>query len=91
MHSFLLALLFLLPGIYAHNIKVDPRKRGFPPLNCSLSAECFFEDLHRDDKMTVTFLAGANEEGAYELDFWVCALGIGLMRDRCAVGDEISF
>ena len=34
--------------------------------------ECFFEDLHRDDKMTVTFLVGPGVDGGgHEVSFWV--------------------
>ena len=35
--------------------------------------ECFFEELHRDDKMTVTFLSGPGTEGNHDIEFWVYA------------------
>jgi hypothetical protein len=38
------------------------------------SRECFHEQLHRDDKMTVTFQVGDREfggSGNLEIDFWV--------------------
>jgi p24 family protein beta-1 len=36
--------------------------------------ECFHEELHRDDKMTVTFQVGDREFGSagnLDIDFWV--------------------
>ena len=39
------------------------------------SRECFHENLHKDDKMTVTFQVGDREfggSGNLEIDFWVC-------------------
>jgi p24 family protein beta-1 len=39
------------------------------------SKECFHEQLHRDDKMTVTFQVGDREFGGHgnlDIDFWVC-------------------
>lgn len=36
--------------------------------------ECFHEDLHKDDKMTVTFQVGDREfggSGNLQIDFWV--------------------
>lgn len=36
-----------------------------------LMIECFYEDLHRDDKMTVTFLSGPGTEGNHDIEFWV--------------------
>jgi hypothetical protein len=47
----------------AHNIQMKAHSR-----------ECFHEQLHKDDKMTVTFQVGDREfggSGNLELDFWV--------------------
>ena len=45
--------------------------------------ECFFEDLHRDDKMTVTFLSGPGTEGNHDIEFWVLTFSrfIGTLVD----------
>lgn len=46
--------------------------------NIGLSAhgvECFYEELHKDDTMSVTFQVGDREFGSagnLEIDFWVC-------------------
>lgn len=66
----------------AHTILIEPRKRGmsrFPVLIPQFFAdvnvlECFFEELHRDDKMTVTFLSAPVGEGNNEIGFWVNCL-----------------
>lgn len=47
----------------AHNIQMKAHSR-----------ECFHEQLHKDDKMTVTFQVGDREfggSGSLEVDFWV--------------------
>jgi hypothetical protein len=47
----------------AHNIQMKAYMR-----------ECFHEQLHKDDKMTVTFQVGDREfggSGNLEIDFWV--------------------
>jgi p24 family protein beta-1 len=47
----------------AHNIQLKAHSR-----------ECFHEELHRDDKMTVTFQVGDREfggSGNLEIDFFV--------------------
>jgi hypothetical protein len=36
--------------------------------------ECFFEDLHEHDQMTVTYQVG--EGGHLDIDFWVRLLAI---------------
>ena len=49
--------------VLAHNINLGAHAR-----------ECFHEQLHRDDKMTVTFQVGDREfggSGNLEIDFWV--------------------
>lgn len=50
----------------AHNIQMGAHSR-----------ECFHEQLHKDDKMTVTFQVGDREFGGagnLEIDFWVRTL-----------------
>ena len=50
--------------IVSHNINLGAHSR-----------ECFHEQLHKDDKMTVTFQVGDREfggSGNLEIDFWVC-------------------
>jgi p24 family protein beta-1 len=59
----LLALSSLLGTAAAHNIQLKAHDR-----------ECFHENLHRDDKMTVTFQVGDREFGGagnLDIDFWV--------------------
>ncbi|KAI0347553.1 supernatant protein factor C-terminal domain-containing protein [Trametopsis cervina] len=52
-------LLLLLPSIvYAHMIEVSAAKK-----------ECFFEDLRKNDKMTVTYQVGGG--GHLDIDFWL--------------------
>ncbi|KAJ7499191.1 emp24/gp25L/p24 family/GOLD-domain-containing protein [Mycena latifolia] len=54
-----LSLLSLLsPLISAHLIDIDAGKK-----------ECFFEDLHKHDKMTVTYQVGGG--GHLDIDFWL--------------------
>ncbi|KAJ7276134.1 supernatant protein factor C-terminal domain-containing protein [Mycena haematopus] len=54
-----LSVLFLLPTLLsAHLIDVDAGKK-----------ECFFEDLHQHDKMTVTYQVGGG--GHLDIDFWL--------------------
>jgi len=58
-----LALAGLLGVSIAHNIQLGAHSR-----------ECFHEQLHTDDKMTVTFQVGDREfggSGNLEVDFWV--------------------
>lgn len=48
----------------AHNIQLRAHTR-----------ECFHEELHKDDKMTVTFQVGDRESGGagnLDIDFHVC-------------------
>ena len=59
-----LALLGCLAPALAHNIQLGAHKK-----------ECFHEQLHKDDKMTVTFQVGDREFGGagnLDIDFWVC-------------------
>ena len=55
--------LLLAAAAAAHNIQLPAHGR-----------ECFHEQLHRDDKMTVTFQVGDREFGSagnLDIDFWV--------------------
>ncbi|KAJ7667727.1 emp24/gp25L/p24 family/GOLD-domain-containing protein [Mycena polygramma] len=56
--AWLSLLLLLAPLISAHLIDVDAGKK-----------ECFFEDLHQHDKMTVTYQVGGG--GHLDIDFWL--------------------
>lgn len=62
----LLAFLSLAVLGHAHNIQMKAHSR-----------ECFHEQLHTDDKMTVTFQVGDREfggSGNLDVDFWVSGL-----------------
>jgi hypothetical protein len=59
----LLALSGFLGATVGHNIQLKAHDR-----------ECFHENLHKDDKMTVTFQVGDREFGGagnLDIDFWV--------------------
>jgi p24 family protein beta-1 len=61
----LLLAACLVQTVAAHNIQLPAHGR-----------ECFHENLHRDDKMTVTFQVGDREFGSagnLDVDFWVWA------------------
>lgn len=61
--SLLLAAAGLFSAVSAHNIQLPAHGR-----------ECFHEQLHKDDKMTVSFQVGDREFGSagnLEIDFWV--------------------
>jgi hypothetical protein len=61
-----LAANCLLGAARAHNIQLAAHGR-----------ECFHEQLHKDDKMTVTFQVGDREFGSagnLDVDFWVWAI-----------------
>ncbi|KAG6833800.1 hypothetical protein H0H87_011734 [Tephrocybe sp. NHM501043] len=61
-HRFLAAcftFLLVLPALVsAHLIEIDSGHK-----------ECFFEDLHKQDKMTVTYQVGGG--GHLDIDFWL--------------------
>jgi p24 family protein beta-1 len=62
--NFVVLLASLLAVGNAHNIQLRAHSR-----------ECFHEELHKDDKMTVTFQVGDREFGSsanLDTDFWVC-------------------
>jgi hypothetical protein len=59
----------LLGSAAAHNIQLPAHGR-----------ECFHENLHHGDKMTVTFQVGDREFGSagnLDIDFWVRLNGFG--------------
>ena len=59
----LLAAAGLLQTVLGHNIQLPAHGR-----------ECFHEELHKDDVMTVTFQVGDREFGSagnIDIDFWV--------------------
>lgn len=61
--SLLLAAAGLFSAVSAHNIQLPAHNK-----------ECFHEELHKDDKMTVSFQVGDREFGSagnLEIDFWV--------------------
>lgn len=61
--AYLLAGASILNAAVAHNIQLRAHSR-----------ECFHEDLHKDDKMTVTFQVGDREfggSGNLDIDFFV--------------------
>jgi len=61
----LLAGVSLFTTVTAHNIQLRAHSR-----------ECFHEELHKDDKMTVTFQVGDREfggSGNLDIDFFVRA------------------
>lgn len=62
----LLALGSFITAATAHNIQLNAHSR-----------ECFHEQLHKDDKMTVTFQVGDREfqqAGNLNIDFWVSSV-----------------
>ena len=61
----------LLGAAAAHHIQLPAHGR-----------ECYHENLHRDDTMTVTFQVGDREFGSagnLDVDFWVSAVGDDLI------------
>jgi hypothetical protein len=67
--SYALAYASFLGLAAAHNIQLRAHDR-----------ECFHENLHVDDKMTVTFQVGDREFGGagnLDVDFWVSTLSGG--------------
>ncbi|KAG5981663.1 hypothetical protein E4U55_002699 [Claviceps digitariae] len=57
--------------------------------------ECFFEDLHREDKMTVTFQTGDREFGGagnLDIDFWITdPAGKYQVQERSVSSGDHSF
>lgn len=66
-----------LPAVLGHNIQLPAHGR-----------ECFHEELHRDDRMTVTFQVGDREFGSagnLDIDFWVWRPRCRMARRRDAL------
>ncbi|KAI5294130.1 p24 complex component [Ascosphaera acerosa] len=82
--SLVVALLAAVRLVSAHTILLRAHSR-----------ECFFEDLHRDDKMTVTFQTGDRESGGsvnLDVNFWVeDPSGIAQYSKNSISSDEYSF
>ncbi|KAI9779116.1 MAG: p24 complex component [Peltula sp. TS41687] len=81
----LLTALSCLPWLsLAHNIQLGAHSR-----------ECFHEQLHKDDKMTVTFQVGDREfggSGNLEIDFWLQdPLGSNTFHERSVSNGDHSF
>lgn len=71
--AILAAASSLLSFATAHNIQMKAHQR-----------ECFHEQLHKGDKMTVTFQVGDREfggSGNLEIDFWVRQYGVEALRE----------
>ncbi|KXT17953.1 hypothetical protein AC579_5942 [Pseudocercospora musae] len=80
----LLSLLALVSLGNAHNILLRAHSR-----------ECFHEELHKDDKMTVTFQVGDREfggSGNLDIDFWIQAPnGAYQIHERTVSAGDHSF
>ncbi|KAI4251725.1 MAG: hypothetical protein L6R42_008268 [Xanthoria sp. 1 TBL-2021] len=85
MRAILAFTILLLSSIAAaHNINLGAHSR-----------ECFHEQLHKDDKMTVTFQVGDREFGGagnLEVDFWIQhPRGHNLVHQRAVSSGDHSF
>ncbi|KAI5293456.1 p24 complex component, partial [Ascosphaera atra] len=82
--TLLIALLGFLGLTSAHNILLRAHSR-----------ECFHEDLHTDDRMTVTFQTGDREfggSGNLDINFWVeDPSGVQQYSKSAVSSDEYSF
>ncbi|KAL2124738.1 hypothetical protein VTJ04DRAFT_1103 [Mycothermus thermophilus] len=80
----LLAASVLLGSAAAHNIQLPAHGR-----------ECFHENLHRGDKMTVTFQVGDREFGSagnLDIDFWITnPIGQFEVNDKSVSNGDFSF
>ncbi|KAF7846504.1 hypothetical protein BT93_L4226 [Corymbia citriodora subsp. variegata] len=80
----LLTCLTLFTTTLAHNIQLKAHSR-----------ECFHEELHRDDKMTVTFQVGDREfggSGNLDIDFMIQdASGNYITHQRAVSSGDFSF
>ncbi|CAF9937401.1 MAG: p24 complex component [Heterodermia speciosa] len=78
------ALVALATSTIAHNIQMGAHSR-----------ECFHEQLHKDDKMTVTFQVGDREFGGagnLEIDFWILdPSGKNFIHERGVSSGDHSF
>ncbi|KAI9727542.1 MAG: p24 complex component [Chrysothrix sp. TS-e1954] len=79
-----LATTFLTTLTTAHNIPMRAHSR-----------ECFHENLHADDRMTVTFQVGDREfggSGNLEIDFWIVdPNNSNLVHERSTTSGDHSF
>jgi len=80
----LLAASSLFAAVLAHNIQLQAHGR-----------ECFHEQLHKDDKMTVTFQVGDREFGSagnLDVDFWISNPAGGYEANERAISNgDFSF
>ncbi|KAK4105763.1 supernatant protein factor, C-terminal domain-containing protein [Parathielavia hyrcaniae] len=80
----LLSASLLLGSAVAHNIQLPAHGR-----------ECFHENLHKGDKMTVTFQVGDREFGSagnLEIDFWIIdPRGQYEVNDKSVSNGDFSF
>jgi hypothetical protein len=80
----LLSASLLLGSAVAHNIALPAHGR-----------ECFHENLHRGDKMTVTFQVGDREFGSagnLDIDFWITGpMGQYEANDRAVSNGDFTF
>lgn len=61
--SLLSAAALLAASVSAHGVQLHPHAR-----------ECFFEELHKGDRMSVSYQVSDREfgsSGSLEIDFWV--------------------
>jgi len=83
--TFLVVVLGWIGTATGHNILLRAHSR-----------ECFHEDLHKDDKMTVTFQTGDREfggSGNLEINFWVedpAGASANITHRRCPLGSTPS-
>ncbi|KAK4634912.1 Endosomal protein P24B [Fulvia fulva] len=79
-----LSLLSLFALSHAHNIQLRAHSR-----------ECFHEELHKDDKMTVIFQVGDREfggSGNLDIDFWIKSpTGNNIIDQRTVSSGDHSF
>ncbi|CAK1356335.1 Endosomal protein P24B [Cercospora beticola] len=82
--SILVSVLSLFAFSNAHNIQLRAHSR-----------ECFHENLHKDDRMTVTFQVGDREfggSGNLDIDFWIQAPSNSfLVHQRTVSAGDHSF
>ncbi|KAF8539126.1 emp24/gp25L/p24 family/GOLD-domain-containing protein [Trichophaea hybrida] len=75
--SSLLAAAALIASVNAHSIQLHPHSR-----------ECFHENLHHDDRMTVSYQVGDREFGSagnLDIDFWIQDPSGNLIENRRGV------
>ncbi|BGO88578.1 hypothetical protein NBRC10512_002668 [Rhodotorula toruloides] len=67
--SLLVVLALCVARVHAHTIDLDAGAK-----------ECFFEDLHTEDKMTVTYQVAGG--GHLDVDFWLTGPGNRVMNEQ---------